>query len=43
MEVIEVDGKRLKIWLTGLTEDVNYYDGSKPKNTMELVAWFDKD
>ena len=43
MEVIEVDGKRLKIRLTGLTEDVNYYDGSKPKNTMELVAWFDKD
>ena len=27
----------------GITEDVNYYDGSKPKTTMELVAWFDKD
>ena len=27
----------------GITEDVNYNDGSKPKNTMELVAWFDKD
>lgn len=23
--------------------DGNYYDGSKPKNTMELVTWFDKD
>ena len=27
----------------GITEDVYYYDGSKTKNTMELVAWFDKD
>lgn len=43
MEIIEVEGERLKIRLTGMTEDVNYYDGSKPKNTMELVAWFDKD
>ena len=42
MMVIEVDGERLKIRLTGITEDVNYYDGSKPPNTMELVAWFDK-
>ncbi|MFQ6973493.1 MAG: hypothetical protein ACLRTG_20155, partial [Enterocloster aldenensis] len=42
MEVVEAEGERLKIRLTGITEDVNYYDGSKPKNTMELVAWFDK-
>jgi hypothetical protein len=43
MKIIESDGERLKIHLNGATEDVNYYDGSKPKNTMELVAWFDKD
>lgn len=43
MEVIEVKGERLKIRLTGITEDMNYYDGSKPKHTMHLVAWFAKD
>ena len=42
MEIVAADGERLKIKLTGITEDVNYYDGSKPKNTLQLVAWFDK-
>lgn len=40
MEIVEVDGTHLKIRLTGITDDVNYYDGSKPQNTMQLVAWF---
>lgn len=40
MEIMAVEGSRLKIRLTGVTEDVNYYDGSKPKTRMELVGWF---
>ena len=40
MEIIAVEGKRLKIRLTGVTEDVNNYDGSKPKNSLQLTAWF---
>lgn len=43
MEIIAVDGERIKIRLIGVTGDVNYYDGSKPKNTMQLIAWFDKE
>lgn len=43
MEIVKIDGTRLKIRLTGITEDVNYYDASKPKNTMKLVAWFNKE
>lgn len=42
MEILAVDGDRLKIRLTGITEDVNYYDGSKPKSTLQIIAWFDK-
>lgn len=43
MKIIAVDGDRLKIHLTGVTEDVNYYDGSKPKSTMQLVTWFNRE
>lgn len=41
--IIAVDEERIKIRLIGVTEDVNYYDGSKPKSTMQLIAWLDKE
>lgn len=42
MEILQTEGTRLKIRLTGTTEDVNFYDGSKPQSTLQLVAWFDR-
>ena len=42
MEILQAEGTRLKIRLTGTTEDVNFYDGSKPQSTLQLVAWFDR-
>lgn len=42
MEIIKADETRLKIRLTGITEDVNFYDGSKPQSTLQIVAWFDR-
>lgn len=42
MEILMIDGDRLKVRLTGVTEDVNYYDGSKPKSTLQITAWFNK-
>lgn len=42
MEILAVEGERLKIRLKGFTEDVNYCDGSKPQNRMQLTAWFRK-
>lgn len=43
MEILATDGDRLKIRVSGNTGDVNYYDGSKPKSTMWLIAWFEKE
>ncbi len=43
MEIIEADGARLKIRLNGITQDVNFYDGSKPQNILQLTAWFDRE
>lgn len=40
MEVLEREGDVLVIRLTGETTDVNYYDGSKPDNTIEITARF---
>lgn len=42
LEILAVQGDRFLIQLTGITEDVNYYDGSKPKSTLQITAWFDK-
>lgn len=43
MEILASDGDRFLIRLTGITEDVSYYDGSKPKSTLQITAWFDKE
>ena len=43
MEILARDGNRLKIRVSGSTEDVNYYDGSKPENRLQLTAWFEKE
>lgn len=40
MEVLERDGDSLVIKITAKTTDVNYYDGSKPDNKIEVVARF---
>ncbi len=40
VEVLEVDGDRLLLRVTALTEDVNFYDGTKPKNEIDVTAWF---
>lgn len=42
LEILAAEGDRFLIRLTGITEDVNYYDGSKPKSTLQITAWFDK-
>lgn len=42
MEILEIKDDSLLIHLTGKTEDVNYYDGSKPKNELDVTAWFVK-
>lgn len=42
LEILAAQGDRFLIRLTGVTEDVNYYDGSKPKSTLQITAWFDK-
>ena len=42
VEVLEVDRNRLLLRVTGKTMDVNFYDGSKPMNELEVVAWFRK-
>ena len=43
MEILARDGNRLKIRVSGSTEDVNYYDGTKPENRLQLTAWFEKE
>lgn len=40
MEILEVNGDSLLIKVTGKTMDVNFYDGSKPLNELEVTAWF---
>ncbi len=42
VEVLEVDGDCLLLHLVAKTEDVNFYDGSKPKNELDVTAWFVK-
>jgi hypothetical protein len=41
--VMKGAGNRLLFRLTGEVEDVNYYDGSKPKNKIFVQTWFEKD
>ncbi len=42
VKVLRVWGNSLLLHITAKTEDVNFYDGSKPKNELELTAWFTK-
>lgn len=43
IEIIKDQGDRLLFKVTGKVTDVNYYDGSKPKNKILVETWFDKD
>lgn len=40
IEILAVDGDRLKIELQGTTIDVNHYDDSKPRTKIKVVTWF---
>lgn len=40
IEIVAVDGDRLKIRLQGTTIDVNHYDGSKPRTKITVETWF---
>ena len=41
-EIIDKKDNRLLIRLTGEVTDINYYDGSKPKNKIFVETWFEK-
>jgi hypothetical protein len=43
IEVIEVDGDRVRFRVTGETIDVNYYDNSKPPIKLSVDVWFKRD
>jgi hypothetical protein len=43
IEVLQRDGDRLLIRLTGEIVDVNYYDDSKPRSKLLVETWFHKD
>jgi hypothetical protein len=38
--IMERDGLRVRARITGMTTDVNYYDGSKPRTTVVVEADF---
>lgn len=37
---LEQQGSKFLIHWTGMTTDVNHYDGSKPETKVEIKAWF---
>jgi len=41
IEILATEGTRLLIRIMGEITDVNYYDGSKPKNKILIEAWFE--
>lgn len=43
IEILEEDGTRLRIRITGEIIDVNYYDDSKPKSKLVVETWFEQD
>ena len=43
LEILDTDGTRLLLRITGECCDVNYYDGSKGNNSLELTAWIDQE
>ena len=42
LEVLDRDGDRLLLKITGECCDVSCYDGSKGNNTLEMTAWIKK-
>ncbi len=42
VQILVVDGDRLKIRMVGETIDVNYYDGSKPPTKIQIETWFER-
>ena len=42
LEVLDRDGDRILFRITGECCDVNYYDGSKGNDILEITAWIDK-
>jgi hypothetical protein len=43
IEILDKRGTTILFRITGEVTDVNYYDGSKPKNRIYVEAWFDED
>ena len=43
VEVIDRDGDRLLLKISGECCDVNYYDGSKGNDELEITLWVDKE
>lgn len=42
VEVLEVQENNMLLHVTAKTMDVNFYDGSKPMNELDVIAWFGK-
>ena len=42
IEIVEVDGSRVRFRLRGDTTDVNYYNGSKPETKLSVDTWFER-
>lgn len=42
IEIVEVDGDRIRFRICGETVDVNYYDGSKPATKLLANVWFER-
>lgn len=43
LEVLDRDGDRIFLKITGECCDVNYYDGSKGNNILKITAWIEKE
>ena len=41
IKVIKHDGDKFHVIITGISNDINYYDGSKPRTEIEIDAWFE--
>jgi hypothetical protein len=43
VEIVRIEGSRLRVRLSGDTIDVNYYDGSKPATHLSTEVWCERD
>ncbi len=43
IEILDKKGTKILFKIIGEVPDINYYDGSKPKNTIYVEAWFYKE